>query len=121
MGTLEIDVVQLSGNNRQRILPVATFELFKPPLFVHALSSSRLLQQLRKLATLGLQIRVPTNVLVVDEDIRDGALLGHFLERVLDRCSVICFRQPSAIKIPQATPHPGPRTSEDKAGSNIPT
>lgn len=84
-------MVQLLHQPLDNATRVPIFELFLSLCLAHALNSSGFLQQVRQLATLGLQIRVPTNVLVVDENIRDGALLGDFLERVLDRCSVICF------------------------------
>ena len=49
----------------------------------------RLLQQLWQLGSLGLQVRVPANVVLADEDIWHGALLGHALERILDGCTII--------------------------------
>jgi len=49
----------------------------------------RLLQHLRQLALLALQIRIPANMLLGDEDVGHGALVRHLLERVLDRCTVV--------------------------------
>ncbi len=49
----------------------------------------RLLQHLRQLALLALQIRIPANMLLGDEDVGHGALVRHLLERVLDRRSVV--------------------------------
>jgi hypothetical protein len=46
------------------------------------------LQQSVKLALLGLQVAVATNVLLLDEDIGHAALAGDFLEGVLDGCAV---------------------------------
>lgn len=54
------------------------------------LDSVRILQQLRQLATLSLQIRVPANMLMVDEDVRHRALGRHLLEGILDSCAIIC-------------------------------
>ena len=47
-----------------------------------------LLEQVWKLALLRLEVTVAANVLLVDENIWYGALLGHLLERILD-CSAI--------------------------------
>jgi hypothetical protein len=49
-----------------------------------------LLEQIRQLALLGLQVRVPPDVLLIDEDVGDTALVRDFLEGVLDRGAVIC-------------------------------
>ncbi len=48
-----------------------------------------LLEQVRKLIPPLLQVRIATDVLLVDEDVRYRALLCHLLERVLDGLSVI--------------------------------
>lgn len=53
------------------------------------LDSLRILEQLRQLALLRLQVRVAAHVLLVDEDVRDGSLLGHLLQGVLDVCAVV--------------------------------
>jgi hypothetical protein len=45
----------------------------------------RRLEQIRQLALLRLQIRVAADVLLVDEDVGDGTLVCHLLERILDR------------------------------------
>lgn len=49
----------------------------------------RALQQRRQLALLRLQVRVATNVLLVDEDVRDGSLVGDLLQSVLNRRAVV--------------------------------
>jgi hypothetical protein len=49
-----------------------------------------ILQHLRELALLGLQLGVAANMLVVDEDVRDGALVGHLFERILDCGAIVC-------------------------------
>ena len=63
------------------------------PLFKHdtadPLDSSSFLQKLRQLVFLSLKIRIPTDMLVVDEDIGYGALVGYLLEGILDGCSII--------------------------------
>jgi len=48
-----------------------------------------LLKQLRKLILPLLQVRVATNMLLVDEDAGHGALVCHFLKRFLDRTAII--------------------------------
>ena len=55
----------------------------------------RVFKQGRQLALLRLQVGVASNVLLVDEDVGDGALVGHVLKGVLDRCTIIChiYRQ----------------------------
>lgn len=53
------------------------------------LGSTSLLQELRKLLLLALQIRIASNVLVVDEDVWDGALVGDLLECVLNGGTVV--------------------------------
>ena len=50
----------------------------------------RLFQQLWQLSFLGLQLRVTTDMLVIDEDIRNRALMGDVLEGILDGCTVVC-------------------------------
>ena len=57
---------------------------------MYRLDSVGILEQLRKLALLGLQLRVTTDVLLADEDVGDGALLGHLLEGVLDGGTIVC-------------------------------
>ena len=85
----------------ENVLPVTTSELNSEHAHLHlllqALNSSGLLQQVRQLAALSLQIRVPADMLVVDEDVRDGALVGDFLQRILDGRSIIWYQCPSAI------------------------
>lgn len=72
-----------------------------PPLFPISLSPSqsrcsnspRIPQQPVQLPLLRLQIRVPANVLLLDEDIRHGALTRQFLQSVLESGSVIFTRK----------------------------
>jgi hypothetical protein len=59
-------------------------------ILLYRLDSVGILEQLRKLALLGLQLRVTTDVLLADEDVGDGALLGHLLEGVLDGGAIVC-------------------------------
>lgn len=54
-----------------------------------SLNSTSLLQQVWQLALLSLQLGVATNVLLVDEDVRDTSLRSHSLEGVLDCGTVI--------------------------------
>ena len=58
-------------------------------LLIYHLDSVGILEQLRKLALLGLELRVTTDVLLADEDVGDGALLGHLLEGVLDGGAIV--------------------------------
>lgn len=58
-------------------------------MFFGYLNGVRLLQQGWKLALLGLQLGVAANVLVVDEDVGHGALVGDLLERILDGGAVV--------------------------------
>ena len=69
-----------------------------PPKFLSAISGktlnphlyrARLLEQRRELALLLLQVRVPTNVHVVDEDVGHGPLAANLLESGLDGCAVV--------------------------------
>lgn len=53
------------------------------------LDGIRILQQLRQLALLALQLRIPTNMLMINENIRHASLVCHFLQSVLDRGSVV--------------------------------
>ena len=49
-----------------------------------------ILEQLVELALLCLELGVAANVLLADEDVGDGALLGHLLEGVLDGGAIVC-------------------------------
>jgi len=60
-------------------------------LLLYRLDSVGVLEQLRKLALLGLQLRVTADVLLANEDVGDGALLGHLLEGILDGGTVVCI------------------------------
>jgi hypothetical protein len=46
------------------------------------------LQQLRELTPLSLQFIVPTNMLVIDKDVRYRTLAGYVLKGVLDRVAI---------------------------------
>ena len=48
-----------------------------------------LLQNLWQLALLRLQLRIAADVLVVDEDVRNRALLGHLFKSVLDSRAIV--------------------------------
>ena len=56
--------------------------------------SSQLLLQL--ILAQRLDIAVPTNVFLADEDIRHAALVGDLLQRILQRGSIICCTKQSA-------------------------
>ena len=51
-----------------------------------------MLQQLWQLALLGLQIRVSSNVLLLDENIGNRALAGYALKGVLDGSTIIYIK-----------------------------
>lgn len=53
------------------------------------LQSPSLLQQLRQLSLLRLQVRVPTKVFLLNEDVGHGALVADFLESFLDGGAVV--------------------------------
>jgi hypothetical protein len=57
--------------------------------FVSFLDCSRLLQQAREILLLRLQLRVAADVLLVDEDVRNGALGSDVLEGILDGSTII--------------------------------
>jgi len=46
-------------------------------------------QELGELLLLALQLGVSTNVLLADEDVRNGALVGHVCKRILDIRTII--------------------------------
>lgn len=50
----------------------------------------RALQQIRQLALLTLQLRVPANVLLSDENVRHGTLRSDFLQSILNLGSIVC-------------------------------
>lgn len=52
------------------------------------LESSSILQQPGKVILLGLKVRVTSNVLLLDEDVGHGPLVGDFLQGGLDFISV---------------------------------
>jgi hypothetical protein len=58
-------------------------------MLLFCLDGVGILEQLRELALLRLQLGVAANVLLADEDVGHGALLGDVLEGVLDRGAVI--------------------------------
>jgi hypothetical protein len=49
-----------------------------------------ILKQLGELALLCLELGVAANMLLTDEDVRHGALLGDVLKSILDRGAIIC-------------------------------
>jgi hypothetical protein len=53
------------------------------------LDGTSILEQRVQVALLGLQIRVPTNVLLRNEDVGHGSLARHLAEGALDRGTVI--------------------------------
>jgi len=59
-------------------------------MFSAYLDGVGLFEQLRELALLCLELGVAANVLLADEDVGHGALLGDVLESVLDRGAIIC-------------------------------
>jgi hypothetical protein len=52
-----------------------------------------LLQQIGQLGLLSLQVRVAADMLLSDEDVRDGALGRYFLKRILDSGAIVCDAQ----------------------------
>lgn len=68
--------------------PLISLDLLKAPRLPF-LDRASILQHLRQLALLALQLRVAANVLVVDEYVRDRALAGDLLERILDGGAVV--------------------------------
>jgi len=85
--------IRLSRKHSWMIIdPSIHFSFLSSPTYPSpyiSLNSMRLLQHLGQLALLPLQIRVPANMLLGDEDVGHGALVRHLLEGVLDRCSVV--------------------------------
>lgn len=63
--------------------------LVNPILSGILLDSPSILQQLRQLGLFALQLRIAANMLVVDEDIRHGALARNLLKRILNRGAVV--------------------------------
>ena len=59
-------------------------------MFPPRLDGVGLLEQVGELALLCLELGVAANVLLADEDVGHGALLGDVLESVLDRGTVVC-------------------------------
>lgn len=53
------------------------------------LQGTSILQQLRELASNSLEVGVTTDVLLVDEDVGHGALVGDLLESSLDGGAVV--------------------------------
>ena len=58
--------------------------------FFSNLDGVGILEQLGELALLCLELGVAANVLLADEDVGHGALLGDVLESVLDCGTVVC-------------------------------
>lgn len=74
---------------------IHTFFLFERTiLFAHnamRLQSTSILQKCRQLLLFRLQIRVSSNVLLVDVNVWDGGLPVHLLESGLDSRSILCL------------------------------
>lgn len=60
-------------------------------MFPPRLDGVGLLEQVGELALLCLELGVAANVLLADEDVGHGALLGDVLESILDRSAVVCI------------------------------
>ena len=71
---------------RTPIHPLYNQNLHCPPVY---LQSASILQQLRQIALLGLQIRISTNVLLADPNAWDSRLACHFGKSALDCGAVI--------------------------------
>jgi hypothetical protein len=72
----------------------------KPFLFLNEglflrLDSTSTLQQIIQLALLSLQVRVPTDVFLSDENVRHAALAGDLFERILEGGAVVCKKKKS--------------------------
>ena len=72
------------------IFMIIRYLFYIPSMLLFRLDGVGLLEQLGELALLCLQLRVAANVLLTDEDVGDGALLGDVLKSVLDRGTVVC-------------------------------
>ena len=68
------------------------FHYISRMLFSH-LDSVGVLEQRLELALLSLQLGVAANVLLADEDVGNGALVGHLLESILNCGAVVCLRR----------------------------
>jgi hypothetical protein len=64
-------------------------------MFSSRLDGVGILKQLVELALLCLELGVAANVLLADEDVGHGALLGDVLESVLDRGTIVCEKSVS--------------------------
>lgn len=62
-------------------------------------NSTNALQQLGQLGLLALQVAVATNVLLADEDVRDGTLAADLLERILDLVAVGLIVQLDGVEL----------------------
>lgn len=65
----------------------------KPQIYLRtqiSLNGASSLEQSGELLLLALEVGVSTDVLLVDEDVGHAALVGHFLEGVLNSRAVIC-------------------------------
>ena len=80
--------------NAQRVLVICSFHdnvySYIRRMFPSHLDGVGLLEQVGELALLCLELRVAANVLLADEDVGHGALLGDVLESVLDGGTVVC-------------------------------
>jgi hypothetical protein len=52
-----------------------------------------MLQQSRQLGLLRLQVRVPSHMFLLNEDVGHGSLAGHFFQSILDRSPVVYCRE----------------------------
>jgi len=64
-----------------------------------ALDGVCILQQLWQLRLLCLEVRVATDVLVVNEDVRDGALVGDVFESVLNCAAIVDLIQLNDVRL----------------------
>lgn len=80
--------------NAQRVFVICSFHdnvySYSRRMFLSHLDGVGLLKQVGELALLRLELGVAANVLLADEDVGHGALLGDVLESVLDRGTVVC-------------------------------
>ena len=78
----------------QRVFLIFSFHdnvySYSRDMFPSHLDGVGLLEQVGELALLCLELGVAANVLLADEDVGHGALLGDVLESVLDRGTVVC-------------------------------
>ena len=80
--------------NVQRMFVIYSFHdkvySYNRDMFPSRLNGVGILEQLVELTLLCLELGVAANVLLADEDVGHGALLGDLLKSVLDRGTVVC-------------------------------